>query len=127
MYGNCEDLYGEHSRKSRRIKCESGLENTISYGERHRKQYRISRSRSKSIAPLEGNRTDELKLYWGEDYRQMSKSRSRSPTTRQPFINGDETKQQHNNLKKRSRSRSRSKMPQRQYTHHDETKRLGRQ
>ena len=46
------------------MKCESGLENTISYDERHnlhRKQYRISRSRSKSIPPLEGNRTDELK------------------------------------------------------------------
>ena len=57
-YGNCKDLYGEHSRKSRRLKCESGFENTSSYDERH---YRISRSRSKSKPPVEGNKTDELK------------------------------------------------------------------
>ena len=63
-YGNCEELYGERSRKYRRLKCESGFENTSSYDERdklHRKQYRISRSRSTSKPPIEGNRTDELK------------------------------------------------------------------
>ena len=40
------------------------VKNTSSYDERdklHRKQYRISRSRSTSKPPIEGNRTDELK------------------------------------------------------------------
>ena len=127
-YGNCEELYGEHWRKYHRLKCESGFKNNSSYDERHnlhRKQYRISRSRSTSKPPVEGNKTDELKWYWSEDYRKMSKSQSRSPTPQRQFINGDEMKQQHHHLKKSSKSRSRYKSPLRQYTHHDERRWLG--
>ena len=130
-YGNCEEWYGEHSRKYRRLKCESGFKNTSSYDERdklHRKQNRMSRSRSTSKPPIEGNRTDQLKQYWSEDYRQTSKSWSRSPTPQRQFINGDEMKQQHHHVKKScSKSRSRSKSPWRQYTHHDERRQQGRQ
>ena len=125
-YGDCEELSGEPLRKYHRLKCESGFENTSSYDERHKlhsKQYRISRSRSTSKPPVEGNRSDELKWYWSEDYRKMSKSWSRSLTPWRKFIKGDEMKQQHqqHHVKRScSKSRSRSKSLWRQYTHHHE-------
>ena len=90
-YGDCEELSGEPLRKYHRLKCESGFKNTSSYDERHKlhsKQYRISRSRSTSKPPIEGNRTDELKRYWSEDYRKMSKSQSRSPDTPKTVYKG---------------------------------------
>ena len=63
-YRDCDELFGEPSRKYCRTNCESQFEKTTSYDEinkLHSKQYRISRSRSTSKHQLEENSHDEFK------------------------------------------------------------------
>ena len=67
-----------------------------------------SSSRSRSRSPLDKNRRNERKEIHSQEYRELSKSRSRSKTPQGQYTSHDERKQIHH-VKYRSHSKSRSR------------------